>query len=312
MADVVLNLLPLKDGEHALFEAAAPEAEHIYVRRNALTAEQLAAATVILGWPPAERLKECGNLRWLQTMWAGADEYLAPGVLPEGVALTTSSGSNSQSVAEHMLACLLGLCRRLPQCRDYQLRREWGRVDKVKTVSGATVLVAGAGNIGSAFASRCRALGAHTVGLKRTVNGPVEGFDEVFPMERLDELLPRADVAALCLPHSPETVRLMNGARLRSMKQDAILLSAGRGSVLDQEALVQLLREGRFWGAALDVTDPEPLPAGHPLWGFPNVIITPHVAGGLRLDITRDNCVEMAAENLRRYVEGRPLHNRIR
>lgn len=312
MSEYILNLLPLKEGEGALFEQAAAGATHVWAERKSVTDEQYRQATAILGWPVEEDLKRCPNLKWVHSMWAGADMYLKPGVLPDGVMLTKSSGSNSQSVAEHMLACLLGLCRRLPQCRDYQLRREWGRVDKVKTVSGATVLVAGAGNIGSAFASRCRALGAHTVGLKRTVNGPVEGFDEVFPMERLDELLPRADVAALCLPHSPETVRLMNGARLRSMKQDAILLSAGRGSVLDQEALVQLLREGRFWGAALDVTDPEPLPAGHPLWGFPNVIITPHVAGGLRLDITRDNCVEMAAENLRRYVEGRPLHNRIR
>ena len=311
MADVILNLLPLKEGEHALFEAAAPEAEHIFAHRNELTEEQLVAATVILGFPPADRLKECQQLKWFQTMWAGADDYLVPGILPEGVMLTTSSGSNSQSVAEHMLASLLALCRRIPQCRDAQLRREWCRVDRMKTISGATVLVLGAGNVGAAFASRCRALGAHTVGLKRTP-GPVAGFDEVYGMDRLDEMLPGADVVALCLPHSPETVHLMNEERLAAMKRESVLLSAGRGSVLDQEALVQHLREGRFWGVALDVTDPEPLPAGHPLWGFPDVLITPHVAGGLRLDITRDNCVRLAVENLERYVKGEPLRNRMR
>ena len=119
-------------------------------------------------------------------------------------------------------------------------------------------------------------------------------------------------MVALCLPHSPETVHLMNEERLAAMKRESVLLSAGRGSVLDQEALVQHLREGRFWGVALDVTDPEPLPAGHPLWGFPDVLITPHVAGGLRLDITRDNCVRLAVENLERYVKGEPLRNRMR
>ena len=311
MADVILNLLPLKEGEQALFEAAAPGAEHLYARRDTVTAEQLEAATVIFGFPPAERMKECKNLKWFQTMWAGADHYLPAGILPEGVVLTTSSGSNSQSVAEHMLASLLSLCRCLPQCRDAQLRREWGNVDRVKTVSGATVLVLGAGNVGSAFAERCRLLGAHTVGLKRTA-GPVDGFDEVYAMDRLDELLPSADVVALCLPHSPETVRLMDGKRLASMKAESILLSAGRGSVLDQDALVQQLREGRFWGVALDVTDPEPLPAGHPLWGFPEVLITPHVAGGLRLAIPRDNCIRLAVENLERYVKGEALRNRIK
>lgn len=311
MADVILNLLPLKEGEQVLFQAAAPGAEHLYARRDSVTAEQLEAATVIFGFPPADRMKECKNLKWFQTMWAGADDYLVPGVLPEGVVLTTSSGSNSQSVAEHMLASLLALCRMIPQCRDAQLRREWMRVERLKTISGATVLVLGAGNVGAAFASRCRGLGAHTVGLKRTP-GPVVGFDEVYGMDRLDELLPEADVVALCLPHAPETVRLMNGDRLAAMKKESILLSAGRGSVLEQDALVQQLREGRFWGVALDVTDPEPLPGDHPLWGYPEVLITPHAAGGLRLDITRDNCVRLAVENLERYVKEEPLCNRIR
>lgn len=312
MAEYILNLLPLKDGERELFEAVAPEAVHVFTDRGHVTEEQLANATVIFGWPRAESLKNCTGLKWVQTMWAGADEYLAPGVLPKGVKLTTSSGSNSQSVAEHMLACLLALCRKLPQCRDAQLQRVWGRVDRAKSISGATVLVLGAGNIGSAFASRCKALGAHTVGLKRRVTGAVDGFDEVYSVEKLDELLPVADVVALCMPHTADTVGLMNEVRMRSMKRDAILLNAGRGSALDQTALVQLLRENHFWGVALDVTDPEPLPGDHPLWAAPNLLITPHVAGGLRLDITRDNCVKLAVENLERYVKGEPLNNLIK
>lgn len=147
---------------------------------------------------------------------------------------------------------------------------------------------------------------------KRTVTGPVEGFDQVYPMEKLDELLPQADVVALVVPHSPATVRLMDETRIGRMKDDAILISSGRGSVLDQDALVRAMGNGKLWGAALDVTDPEPLPEDSPLWDIPNLLLTPHVAGGIRLEITRRTCIQMAQENLRRYLAGEPLNNRVR
>ena len=181
----------------------------------------------------------------------------------------------------------------------------------MKTILGGTVLVAGAGHVGSDFARLCQGLGARTIGLKRTVSGPVEGFDEVYPMDELDRLLPQADVVSLVLPHSPQTVRLMDGRRIALMKNDAILLSAGRGSVLDQDALAAAMTAGKLWGAALDVTDPEPLPPDSPLWDVPNLLLTPHVAGGMRLEITRRKCVEMAQENLRRYLAGEKLVNQV-
>ena len=181
----------------------------------------------------------------------------------------------------------------------------------MKCVRGSTVLVVGAGHIGSTFAAMCQGLGAHTLGLKRTVHGPVEGFDQVFPMERLDDLLPQADIVVLVVPHSPQTAGLMNEDRLRRMKEGAILISSGRGSVLDQEALAHVMGEGRLWGAALDVTTPEPLPQDSPLWYIPDLLITPHVAGGMRLEITRRTCVEMAQDNLKRYLAGEPLENLV-
>ena len=130
-------------------------------------------------------------------------------------------------------------------------------------------------------------------------------------MDALDSLLPQADVVALVLPHSAQTAGLMNADRIARMKDDAILLSAGRGSVLDQDALVQAMKTGKLWGAALDVTDPEPLPKDSPLWDVPNLLLTPHVAGGMRLEITRRRCVEMAQENLQRYLAGEKLVNSI-
>ena len=114
------------------------------------------------------------------------------------------------------------------------------------------------------------------------------------------------------LPHSAQTVGLMDEGRLSLMKEDAILISSGRGSVLDQEALARTMKGGRLWGAALDVTEPEPLPTDSPLWDIPNLIITPHVAGGMRLELTRRVCIQMAQDNLRRYLAGEPLKNRVR
>ena len=143
------------------------------------------------------------------------------------------------------------------------------------------------------------------------MTGPVKGFDEVGTLDDLDGLLPKADVVALALPHSPQTAGLINEARIARMKDDAILLNAGRGSVLDQDALARAMTGGKLWGAALDVTEPEPLPEDSPLWEIPNLLITPHVAGGMRLELTRRRCVEMAQENLRRYLAGETLKNLV-
>lgn len=312
MSRLILNLLPVTEEEKAEFEAIAPDARHIYARSSTVTPEQIAAAEVIFGWPRPEAMKGAVQLKWFQTMWAGTDEYEAPGILPEGILFTSSSGSNRRSVAEHMLAGLLALCRRLPGYQNGQRAHQWLDLGKMKTIFGGTVLVAGTGHVGSTFAGMCQGLGARTVGLKRTVTGPVEGFDQVYPMEKLDELLPQADVVALVLPHSPQTTGLMNGERIGRMKDDAILLSAGRGSVLDQGALAQAMLGGKLWGAMLDVTEPEPLPADSPLWDVPNLILTPHVAGGMRLELTRRACVQLAQDNLRRYLAGEPLVNQVR
>lgn len=310
MSEYILNLLPLHEGEEEEFKAIAPDAVHVRARSSTVTPEQLAQATVIFGWPRPEAMKQAVNLKWFQTMWAGTDEYA--GMLPEGAMFTSSSGSNSRSVAEHMLTGLMAVCRRLPVYLNSQRAHLWKDEGPMKTILGGTVLVVGAGNVGSVFAGLCQGLGARTVGLKRRVTGPIEGFDELRTMDELDALLPQADVVALTLPHSPQTVHLINDRRIALMKDDAVLLSAGRGTVLDQDALARAMQAGRLWGAALDVTDPEPLPPDSPLWDIPNLLLTPHVAGGMRLEITRRRCVEMAQENLRRYLAGEKLVNLVR
>ena len=310
MSEYILNLLPLHEGEREEFEAIAPHAVHVYAGRGTVTSEQIAAATVIFGWPRPEMMKGAASLKWFQTMWAGTDEYT--GMLPGGALFTSSSGSNSRSVAEHMLTGLMAVCRRLPAYCDSQRAHLWKDEGPMKTILGGTVLVLGAGHVGADFARLCQGLGARTIGLKRTVTGPIQGFDQVCAIDELDALLPQADVVALALPHSPQTAGLMDARRIARMKDDAVLISAGRGTVLDQDALAAAMKGGRLWGAALDVTNPEPLPPDSPLWDIPNLLLTPHVAGGMRLEITRRKCVEMAQENLRRYLAGETLVNIVK
>lgn len=146
MSETILNMLPLMEEEKNAFEAAAPDAVHLYAGRRTATPEQFAQATVILGWPRPNMVARAEHLKWFHCMWAGTEEYMA--VMPAGAALTSSAGTNSQSVSEHLLASLLALYRKLPLCRDRQREHKWDQdIGQVRTLVGATVLVAGAGHV---------------------------------------------------------------------------------------------------------------------------------------------------------------------
>ena len=227
--------------------------------------------------------------------------------------LTSAAGAYGPAVSEHMLAMLLALYKRLPAYRDQQSSHIWADRGPVSTLHGKTVLIGGAGDIGRHFALLARALGASRIlGLCRSARD-VQGFDQVYALDALDMLLPKADVVALALPHAPETVRLLDRRRLMRMKPRAVLLNAGRGSAVDCAALAELLSAGHLLGAGLDVTDPEPLPPDHPLWDAPNVLITPHTAGGYNhMQLTLDRIRALFLDNLKRYVAGEPLRNRMR
>ena len=311
MSEYILNLLPTTQDEQAEFSSIVPHDTMIFARRSTLTDEHRENATIVMGWPRPEDVARMPKLKWVHSMWAGVDDLLAPDILTEGVMLSSSAGTNSQSVSEHMLACLMSLCRKLYLSRDTQKSHSWTDVPTVRSIAGATVLIVGAGNVGQAFARLCQALGAHTVGLRRTVGDCPQGMDSIHSIDDLDAWLPKVDVVALTLPHSAQTIGLMDARRLGLMKQGSILISAGRGSVLNQDALISALESDHLWGAALDVTTPEPLPADHPLWDAPNLIITPHVAGGMRLELTRTNCISLAQDNLRRYLAHEKLRNQV-
>ena len=306
--ELILNLLALKEKQRDDFLRAAEGYEQIFAPGGALedgrpvSPELYRRAFAILGNPPVKELAACENLRLLQTRSAGTDQYQRPGVLPEGVTLLSASGAYGHCVSEHMFAMLLSLMKRLPSYRDRQRVGIWSDLGPVKTLAGARVLCVGTGDLGSSFARLCKALGAGTAGIRRDAAKPAEGIDGMYPMDRLDDLLPHADVVALMLPHAADTARLMDRRRLLLMKKDAILLNGGRGTAVDCEALAEVLEGGHLWGACLDVTDPEPLPADHPLWKQERAVLTPHTAGGDHLADTADRIAAIALEHLTAFL----------
>lgn len=327
---VIVNCLPLTAIEQADFAQATADTgvEQLFVgdpaQRGEMTwrAPQVpqgvaGRATAVIGNLPTEA---CGptampRLEWLQTWSAGVDRYLAPGVLAPQVVVTNASGAYGQAVSEHMFAMLWALAKNLPQYARNQTKSDWQDAGRALSPADMTILVIGTGDIGSHFATLCKAVGAHTIGVRRDPSHPAtppEAIDQMIGFDQLDVALPQADAVALCVPSTSATRRLIDARRLSLMKPTAILLNAGRGDAIDTEALPQALASGTIRAAGLDVTDPEPLPADHPLWNQPNALITPHVAGGNHLPATERRIIAIALENVRRYAASEPLANVVR
>ncbi|MDO4294416.1 MAG: D-2-hydroxyacid dehydrogenase [Eubacteriales bacterium] len=213
-----------------------------------------------------------------------------------------------------MIGCLFALQKKLLLYRDNQREHRWHSEGHVRVIEGSSVLVIGCGDIGSCFGRKMYALGCRVTGIRRRVPQKKDWpdwADGIFGMDQLERLLPEADIVALSLPGGADTRHTLSRERIGLLRRSAVVLNVGRGSAVDTEALADALFEGRIAGAALDVTDPEPLPAGHRLWDAPNTLITPHVSGGFSLPETLEQIVELFARNLERYLAGEPLQNLV-
>ena len=273
----ILVLLPVNDRHRAILESSAPGEDFIYTSANAVTREQITDADVILGNIDPAMLTACEHLQLLQLQSAGYDDYLAAGTVPAEAKLSCSVGAYGQAVSEHMFAMVLSMMKRLPSYQDLQREHRWEDLGPVTSLKNANVLVLGAGDIGGHFATLCRSMGAHVRGIKRH------------------------------MPSTPETRGLANAEFFAAMKPGAFFANGGRGDLVVADDLVAALELGHLAGAAVDVTDPEPLPETSPLWDAPNMLITPHISGWFHLEATLNNVVDIAAENLRHLQAGETL-----
>ena len=270
---------------------------------------------VVSGLWRNDLLPRASRLRYIQSIGAGTDQFPRDELANRGIRLASARGVNALAVAEHAIALMLALSRRLPEARDNQKNRVWrqmigdlaGREDEL---AGKTLLIVGLGDIGGRIARLAKAFDMHVVGLRRDPAGGAGAADRVHAMAELPQLLPEADFVVLSCPLAPETEHLIDAAALARMTPSAFLVNVARGRVADERALVDALAARRIAGAALDVTEEEPLPEGSPLWAMEHVLITPHTAGETRR--YEDNVIEILRDNLERLWRGEgQLRNQI-
>jgi phosphoglycerate dehydrogenase-like enzyme len=240
------------------------------------------------------------GIEWVQLEPAGVDDWIEKGVIDRERVWTAAQGVYAADVAEHVVAVILAAARRLAEAAR---RRQWRRLDGDR-VAGKTVGIVGAGGIGRETIKRIAPFGVHIVAL--TLSGrPVPGADRSLPADGLDQLLAGSDYVVLAAPLTPATRGMIGERELALMGAEAWLINVARGALVATDALVAALADGAIGGACLDVTDPEPLPDGHPLWGFDNVLITSHVANPWRERFAP--LAERVAENVTRFREERAL-----
>ncbi|KAL3455174.1 D-isomer specific 2-hydroxyacid dehydrogenase [Aspergillus heterothallicus] len=273
-------------------------------------------ANILVTWSnSAENLKDAAsrlkNLKWIQSLAAGPNDVLNAGFDSSKIAVTTGVGLHDHPVAEHTLGLLLSCARRFFEMRDYQLQSKWPQHlggsfprSDFTTLRNARVLIWGFGSIAKTLAPYLTMLGAHVKGIARS-EGVRNGI-EVYSEDKLAELLPETDALVMILPGSASTENALNAERLRLLSNQSWVVNVGRGISVDENALVDALEKGEIAGAALDVFQTEPLPETSRLWKAPNVIISPHAAGG-----RPEGSTELIADNLRRFLASQTLKNKI-
>jgi len=275
----------------------------------------LRTADIGFGYPDAQAVAECARLRWVQLHSAGYTTFdlsdIKQALTRRGMILTNSSDVYDEPCAQHLLAMITSVARGLPLALDVQRGdKSWpvsAMRPTLRLLNEQTVLMLGFGSIARRLTELLLPLKMNLIAVRREISG-----DEPIPINKssaVDEFLPTADHVVNILPANEQTKNFLSAERLAKLKPGAIVYNIGRGSTLDQTALIKELRSGRIAAAYLDVTDPEPLPPEHPLWETPNCYITPHLAGGC--DREKKRQVEHFLDNLRRFEQGQPLRNSI-
>lgn len=279
--------------------------------------KRIGEADVVLasGMWKNDLIAHAGKLKFIQSISSGMDQYSREQLGARGIRLASAAGVNARAVAEHAIALILAVFRRLPEARDNQHARTWRGMlgdltQREDELGGKTLLIVGMGRIGSHLAMLARAFGMKVIGIRRDPAQGANGADAIHGMGELVKLVPQADIVALACALTPETTGLMSAAAFAAMKPSAVFVNVARGKVADEAALIDTLRNNRIWAAAIDVTAEEPLPAESPLWTLPNAFVTPHTAGETRA--YEDNVLDILMENLDRLWRGeKTLRNQV-
>jgi phosphoglycerate dehydrogenase-like enzyme len=290
-----------------------PQLEVVHLKDYVGLDEQIRDAEIVIAWSlKPEQVKSAKKLRWVHSTAAAVHQLIFPELVEADIVLTNARDVHGPVVAEHVMALIFALAKKIPQAVRFQQNHVWGQQTMWETkprpreIAGATLGLVGLGSIGTQVAKHAFALGMRVIATREHPEKPIpEGIDHVFSPAELHTLLAQSDYVVLAAPVTTQTRQLIDATRLSQMKPDACLINVGRGTLVDQAALAHALESKTIGGAALDVFDKEPLPADSPLWDLENLLITPHTAG-LTERLWERN-YKLIAENLRRYLAHQPL-----
>jgi phosphoglycerate dehydrogenase-like enzyme len=281
---------------------------HDYNRLN----DEIADADIAISWSlRGEQIAAARKLKWIHSTATAVHALMSDELRDSEIIVTNARDVHGPVVAEHAMALVFALAKRLPQAMQYQQQQHWAQADiwsgtpRPRELKDATMTIVGLGGIGRPLAKMSSALGMRVIGVREHAERACEGVEKVYGFDNLDGALSAADFVVLALPVTPRTHHLMNAARLAHLKPDAYLINVGRGVLIDEAALIDALQKNRFAGAALDVTEKEPLAQDSPLWQMDNVLITPHIAGLTEQMWERHYAT--FTENLQRFMNGDPL-----
>jgi phosphoglycerate dehydrogenase-like enzyme len=310
-----LNILLMSQSEADFGERQIEELKHIVPEaliieadRKGVTLEMIERAEIILGWPTHKQLKQAKNLKWLHLPSAGADSFTDKELYcNKDIILTNSSGVFGLPISEHVFSLILAFNRNLHIHIGEKSNKKIIRAKVNKDLNNSTIGIIGLGDIGTEVAKRAHAWGIKVIAVRRNQSAKPYYVDELYGEDGIDILLMKSDFVVLALPDTARTQGIISKERLKKMKQDAFIVNVGRGSAIDQSALIEALNENWIAGAGLDVTSPEPLPEESPLWEMSNVILTSHSSGDSPSNTERR--FEIFSKNVKLYSQGKPLEN---
>ena len=300
----------------AALRARFPHIEFIYATTDETRARGLAECEVAYTWILNKGELDCApKLRWVHTSAVAVETLCLQDLFARGIVVSNTRGVQAVPIAEHVMAVVLAFAKQLPAVFEHQRHAHWAQNEFIGLhlpwlLRGRTLGLVGVGTIGAEIAARAKAFGMRVVAVRRrTAHEALMNIDDTFGPEQLGEMLARCDVLVIAAPLTPYTQGMLGAREFQQLPRGALVVNVGRAKIIDTEALIAALQSGHLGGASLDVFPQEPLPSDDPLWGCPNVILSPHTSGFR--DGHWDEVVELFAENLERFERGEALRFRV-
>jgi phosphoglycerate dehydrogenase-like enzyme len=274
--------------------------------------KEITDTDIVIGWSiRGEQIEAAKKLRWIHSTAAAVHSLISPELQASDIVVTSARAVHGPVVAEHAMALVFAMAKRLPAAAKFQAQRHWAQQDiwdtapRPSELRDAKIVIVGLGAIGTALAQLAKAIGMRVIAVREHPQKGSGVADRTVGFESLDDVLPEGDFVVLAAPVTPKTRNLMNAERLALLKPNAYLINVARGALIDEDALLKALHANQFAGAALDVASQEPLPPHSPLWAMDKIFITPHTAG--LAEKLWERQYENFTENLRRFLAGQPL-----